>query len=1112
MASDPIRPHPSDLNRLLGVLDRAGGDATVTELAEILWLAGHSGWPLGGTPTASTLAVCDESLAEPENDSPPDEDVDVTDPQQPPRGGDLLLTHPTDPKATDRSRPYAPLLVPLPPMLGQPLALQRAMRPLRRRVPSRRDLELDEQGTTRRIAHTGGQPGTWLPVLRPKPERWLTLHLVCDTGPTMPIWRPLLRELHHTLDQTGAFQGIRLLEITPEGHLLQPASGRPASRPPRDGRSVALVLSDCSGPQWHIGAESAERWYRTLNSWARAMPMAIVQPLPERLWRRTALPGIAGLLQATALACSNAALRFAPFDMPSADLVGLPVPILEPSARWFAHWAQLVAGPPGTEVPGVAAMLPTDLSSRSRGPAASPLRSGEADARLLGPEELVLNFRAYASPQALRLAAHLAVGEPSLPMMRLIQAATEVRPEPQHLAEVVLSGLLTTAPGTPFAAGRYTFRPGVREVLLRTLPRSTAARIAAVIQRHAGSRAGELPVVSSGSGSERDGGYAGDTPLAAVSEETMRRLGVGPVTSAESQSPTTDGPGLVIDNRYLLGERYLPGSTSDTWRATDLRSDTAVLLKLFRTPASNDAARRRFVADAERLAVHQIQGLVPVTGFGFHHGRPFVITHPPEGQDLGQLITRTNGMPLHLIGMVADQVATTLVELHRSGLTHLDLAPSAVMILSNRRVLVTDPGLGGHGLPSIDAGPQQRDLPDPAAPPYPFQSPEQLFGGAADHRSDLYSLGCLLYAMATGSPPNTTYRGLRNALVHGARQPHPRVRSGISAEFDVLVTELLALHPEDRPVSSDELPDRITVATRVNDSELSSVTRALLAADPDGTRVGSALREAIDATLDGPRTGRFDLLQLSKVERGGLGTQVEIAVQREFQFEDGDRMDFRISGVDVDCKFSRRFGGWMFPPETLGELCLLLWADDVKSQWSAGLFRVDVRCLTIGRNRDNKRTLSAQSGSAVRWLWRDRPLRENTLLHLSLADVAAVMTPKSTTERLAQLFRRVQRRCLGANCLRTVTQQEDYVKRVRDVRRRVLEEGIILIGHQHRGIADSLGLPVPGPREWVSARITPYELRHRARPAVKLNGQHWTLAEPEDPPCRAPLLGDSPQR
>ena len=92
-------------------------------------------------------------------------------------------------------------------------------------------------------------------------------------------------------------------------------------------------------------------------------------------------------------------------------------------------------------------------------------------------------FEVSLAEEAVRLAGHLALGRPDLPVMRLVQAAVEPRPRPQHLAEVILSGMLTTVPGPP---GSYAFRPGVRELLLRGLPRTARNRTADLVRQVGG--------------------------------------------------------------------------------------------------------------------------------------------------------------------------------------------------------------------------------------------------------------------------------------------------------------------------------------------------------------------------------------------------------------------------------------------------------------------------------------------------------------------------------------------------------------------------------------------------------------------------------------------------
>ncbi|MGN5378565.1 SAV_2336 N-terminal domain-related protein [Streptomyces lasalocidi] len=302
--------------------------------------------------------------------------------------------------ATAADRRHTTLLAPAPPMLRHPLALQRALRPLGRRVDAPVGHELAERETADRIARLGADPEWWLPVLRPARERWLRLNLVYDAGPTMPVWRPLIRELHTVLAQSGLFRTVALYRAAADGTVRGPGPHAPA-----DGRSITLLISDCMGPQWREGP-AGTLWYATLHRWARRMPLAVVQPLPEHLWRDTALPTTPGRLSAPYPAAPTATLAFTSYERPESagtegidgmhgsDLV-VPLPVLEPEPRWLGHWAGLLTAPGGVEFPAAVAELgcplPADAEDRT-------------DVGLLSAEELVLRFRATASPEAFRLA------------------------------------------------------------------------------------------------------------------------------------------------------------------------------------------------------------------------------------------------------------------------------------------------------------------------------------------------------------------------------------------------------------------------------------------------------------------------------------------------------------------------------------------------------------------------------------------------------------------------------------------------------------------------------------------------------------------------------------
>ncbi|MGW0393906.1 NaeI family type II restriction endonuclease [Streptomyces sp. NPDC003042] len=295
-----------------------------------------------------------------------------------------------------------------------------------------------------------------------------------------------------------------------------------------------------------------------------------------------------------------------------------------------------------------------------------------------------------------------------------------------------------------------------------------------------------------------------------------------------------------------------------------------------------------------------------------------------------------------------------------------------------------------------------------------------------------------------------------------------------------------------------------------DDSELEIVCRELLSLDPDGGRFARVLRDTIDQLLNGEATGRYDWESLFKTEKTHAGTVIEINLQREFRFKDGSAMDYQIAGIDVDCKYSQRFGSWMIPPEALGHLCLLVWADDHKTRWSAGLLRIREEWLNRGNNRDLKMTISAAHRDEIRWLWRDALLPENVLLHIDPEDRRHIFAHASGQARLNELFSRVQNRRISRNIVRTVAQQKDYLKRVRGnggSRSALQNKGILIMGDykSHRSIAERLGVAVPREGEFVSIRVTPAPLQASGN-TVTLDGQTWKVAADTDPPHPAPSL------
>lgn len=333
-------------------------------------------------------------------------------------------------------------------------------------------------------------------------------------------------------------------------------------------------------------------------------------------------------------------------------------------------------------------------------------------------------------------------------------------------------------------------------------------------------------------------------------------------------------------------------------------------------------------------------------------------------------------------------------------------------------------------------------------------------------------------------------------------------------------------------MSKPSMPAGTLGLSDIEDDETRMVAETILGLSDARERLAWTLRDSLDETLDGGRTGRWAYQHLKKTEKTALGTAVEINLQNEFGFPDGDLIDWKIGGVEVDCKFSKDYGKWQIPMEMYrcadhGEqtgatdhLALLVWLNDDESQWAAGLVRITDQRLRFKQaapterayNRDNKRTLSAEGLGAVHWLWggRQGDLPENVILHLDPAARDRVFAAQSRAgpnragqQRVNQLFREVQGQIVTRRTVQTVAQQDDPMKRARDARlhKHLGKEGIMVLGHQQADpyIAAALGLPIPRKGEFVSVAVTPCGGPDEY-PRIHLDGVWWRATAAADPP------------
>lgn len=524
----------ADLMRLLGL---APADE---DILDVLWLARLVGTPapaVAGPAEEGGLAPCSAALTQESEERPavlaiPREQV--SEPRRPERGlgmpRDAEVTyslHPIGADAAAGTQRATLVRAPAAPALGDKLALGRALRPMKRTVPSRRQRYVDEVATANRIA----EDRLWTPVLRPARARWLELAVVVDGYESMSIWRDVVAELRGVLEGLGAFSDVRfwlldriggdssrpgLRRWTP-GSLLR----SPGELTDPAGRRAIVMVSDCLGPLWRSGAAQ-----RQLAIWGASQPVVIVQPLPQRLWAFTHAPPMPADLRAARPGVPNAQLRVLRTILRGAVAPrSVPVPVLELDADWLAGWSRLVSASGTAGVSTMAVFARYDPLAGDQDAVTEP---APADARWL-----VQRFRASASPEAFQLAVYLTAAPITLPVIRVIQRVMLGTSRQSQVAEVFLGGLLRRKEEEIAAdpnAVQYEFvTDAVRDLLFQRLRRTDALRVLLAVSDFLDVRFGQardFRALLAGQSVAGDYLIAPDSkPFALVAERVLRLLG-----------------------------------------------------------------------------------------------------------------------------------------------------------------------------------------------------------------------------------------------------------------------------------------------------------------------------------------------------------------------------------------------------------------------------------------------------------------------------------------------------------------------------------------------------------------------------------------------------------
>lgn len=276
----------------------------------------------------------------------------------------------------------------------------------------------------------------------------------------------------------------------------------------------------------------------------------------------------------------------------------------------------------------------------------------------------------------------------------------------------------------------------------------------------------------------------------------------------------------LIQGRYRLLDLIGRGGMGEVWRACDESLGRYVAVKCLKPlgPQQDQSFTRiiqeRFRREARVAAALQHRGVTVVHDFGEDDGVLYLVMELLEGRNLSQLLEDNQQRPLPVADVVdiAEQISDALAYTHEQGIVHRDLKPANIMRLTDGAVKICDFGIARLGR---DVGLSSRLTGTGIAMGTPhYMSPEQIGGGQVDHRSDLYSLGCVLYEIATGVPPFDLEDAWSILVGHRDTVPEPprRHRSELPDFFDRIVLDLLAKTPEERPDDAGSLVRRISAA------------------------------------------------------------------------------------------------------------------------------------------------------------------------------------------------------------------------------------------------------------------------------------------------------------
>ena len=285
--------------------------------------------------------------------------------------------------------------------------------------------------------------------------------------------------------------------------------------------------------------------------------------------------------------------------------------------------------------------------------------------------------------------------------------------------------------------------------------------------------------------------------------------------------------------RYEILEVIGVGANSRVARAFDPLIARIVAIKLFPTELARGEARNRFVQEARVVGQISHPAVIALHDMGVDEPSqtPYLVMEFIQGQSLQKLLEK-GSIPCTKACAWAAEVATALAIAHRKGVIHGDVKPANILITADDRVKLTDFGMARV------ASRDSKDTPLLGSPAY--WCPEQIVGKPQDARSDIFSLGVVMYEMVTGHRPfdADSLQGICSRILSSTPLPPSHANPSVPVAFNEVISSCLAKEPSQRCASADALAERLHPLARRNGPSQTQLQPSLR------DRAGQLLRSA----------------------------------------------------------------------------------------------------------------------------------------------------------------------------------------------------------------------------------------------------------------------------